>query len=176
MLNPYSLDANGNGDDFAPFNRNGAQVEASYFPIAHFGLTYEMSFFTTGDRIYPGSSPGETVSIRTQRYMIGPAFRYTLHGGTSRFTLFAHQLFGSSRNSLTDNQYTENNFTNYSMTLVSGGGLDFRISRHFAVRPAEMEYQTEQITPDFFIGPGSGQSLKFGVDGFNYTAGAAYNF
>lgn len=173
MLNPYSLNSSGNGDEFAPFNQNGGQAAVSYFPTRHFGVTYQMSFLVTGNRTFAGST--ESVAINTQRYMIGPAFRYTLHGGAGRTTLFAHQLFGASHDTLSVSGAP----TTYSFndaTMASGGGVDFKVTRHLSVRPAQCDYWAKQMNPSLLGGIFTGQSAKLGVTGFDYSAGAVLNF
>lgn len=181
MVNPDALAGKGNylNDNLAPFNQNGGQVAISYFPTAHFGATYQMSFLYSGDRT--NRSFGATAAVNAQRYMIGPAFRYRLKGGTSRTTLFAHQLFGASHDTVNfsvsppNGQSLSSTESSGDLTIASGGGVDFRFSRHFSLRPAQVDYWMKQATTSNFSFS-SPSNLKQGIDGFDYSTGAVMNF
>jgi len=186
MYNAFSFKGSSSSDAFAPFNANGGQAAASYFPLRHFGLTYQMTFAGSGDRKI--NSTSDTQRIGTQSYLVGPAFRYAFKGGRlGKTSLFAHELFGVTHNAFnasSDNyafcddangdpvlSCSTNNFT-----LATGGGIDYRISRHVSIRPAQVEYWTEQIPEKDFNSYYSAESVKFGVNGLRYSAGAVVNF
>lgn len=179
MQNPNALAGNTYllNDVLDPFNQNGGQVAISYFPTAHFGATYQMTFLYSGDRTNSGFE--QTAYVNAQRYMIGPAFRYQLKGGASRTTLFAHQLFGASHDTESANSRLGNGFNSTEssgdLTIASGGGVDFRFSRHFSLRPMQVDYWMKQATMSNFTFA-SPSNLKQGIDGFDYSAGAVMNF
>jgi hypothetical protein len=173
-------------DPFAPFNANGGQVAFSYYLTHHFGLTYQMTFTTTGDRNVLSSGGDPTQRIGSQSYLAGPVYRYSIMGGG--LTLFFHTLFGTTHNILNASTanwafcYSETsdtailNCTTNNFTLATGGGVDVRLTRHISVRPAQVEYWTEQI-PDEDLYPGeTNYSLKYGVDGLRYSVGGVFNF
>ncbi len=176
-----------NCDYFAPFNSNGGQAAISYFPKRHLGLTFQMTFVGSGTRnIYEYVDPTQSISM--QSYLFGPTYRYAIYGGKA--TLFYHVLVGISHNTFnastadfgfcydvaTDSEILSCSSNNF--TVATGGGVDVRLSRHISVRPAQLEYWTEQIPNktinDFIYWPG--QSLKQGVDGLRYSAGGVFNF
>jgi opacity protein-like surface antigen len=176
-------------DEFAPFNSNGGQAAVSYFPKHHLGITAQMTFETSGTQVCPYCPVDDdpvTWSIAMQSYLFGPTYRYAIYGGKA--SLFYHVLAGISHNSFTTSieEWTvcatetaypltcsSNNFT-----VATGGGVDIRLTRHISVRPAQLEYWTEQIpwkdiesyTYD------ANSSEKFGVDGLRYSAGVVANF
>jgi hypothetical protein len=179
IINAFSY-GSGNADFFAPFNSNGLQVSASYFPFRYVGLTTQMTFVGTGDKKLASNS-AYTQNISQQSFLIGPAFRYTI--GNSRFTLFEHELIGATRNSFSAS-YSGWEFCQASsglvgcsvndFTLVAGGGLDYRITKHISVRPAQLEYWREEIPEKGFAA--SNGSGNFDGHGLRYTAGAVFNF
>jgi opacity protein-like surface antigen len=178
-------------DFFAPFNSNGGQAAVSYFPKHHLGITAQMTFETSGTRTCSYCSEDDdqvTSSIAMQSYLFGPTYRYAIYGGKA--SLFYHVLVGISHNTFnTSSEYwtiCESGFypdevyplscSSNNFTVATGGGVDFRLTRHISVRPAQLEYWTEQIPWKNIESPATGQSEKFGVDGLRYSAGAVFNF
>lgn len=183
-LNAFSFTSGGsNNDPFTPFNSNGGQVAVSFFPLHHFGITYQIAFTGTGNRSIESSS--DTQRIGTQSHLFGPTYRFAIKG--ARTSLFAQQLFGFSHNSFqssnTDFAFCESTAgpnTNCSanvFTMASGGGVDFKITHHISVRPAQLEYWNESIPVAAFGGSFFGSdSFKFGINGLRYSAGGVVNF
>lgn len=89
--------------------------------------------------------PGDTVRIKRTKYdfMVGPQIKFR---GTSRLEPFAKALFGVSKlknqsrflSNNTEIDRIEDNFTAFSVSL--GGGVDVSLSRRFAVRLFQVEY------------------------------------
>jgi outer membrane immunogenic protein len=73
-------------------------------------------------------------------YLAGPRVNFR-HG---KFTPFVQALFGGVRTTdgIAQSTGTENNFA-----LTTGGGIDFKVSRHVSVRPIQAEYFMTKI-PD----------------------------
>ncbi len=177
-------------NEFAPFNSNGGQVAVSYYLTHHFGITAQLTFDTSGDKSF-SFEEDPTASIKTQSYLFGPVYRYRTMGG--RLTLFYHTLFGVTHNTFNVSSTEEEEASCYSytteepvnpcstkdFTLATGGGVDIRLMRHIAVRPAQVEYWTEQIPYSAYY-PGDpypeDASGKYGIEGFRYSAGAVVNF
>jgi hypothetical protein len=102
-------------------------------------------------------------------------------------SFFAHQLFGVTHISLKSDTDTTLTETTKPFTMVSGGGMDFKLSRHISIRPLQMEYFEQQISVDSLETPASVRTgarsftspdtgLKLSTDGFRYTAGAVFHF
>lgn len=68
-------------------------------------------------------------------YLFGP--RFSLRR-SDRFMPFGQALFGMTH-ATTDSALLGSN-SNNSFALTAGGGLDIGISRHFAIRPAQLDY------------------------------------
>ena len=68
-------------------------------------------------------------------YLFGPRFNFRPH---SRFAPFAHVLFGGGRTIVDAPQN--------AFAMSAGGGVDFKISERFAVRPIQAEYFRTNFT------------------------------
>jgi opacity protein-like surface antigen len=193
LLNGFGFNATCEGseygcDEFSSFNSNGGQFAISYFPRHHLGVTFQGTFEVSGTRdvTYYAEDP-PTQSINMQSYLFGPTYRHGIYGGKA--SLFYQVLAGVTHN--TFNASTEDVYFCYSyttdtyllscstnnFTLATGGGVDFRLNRHIAVRPAQLEYWEEQIPyRDYYPGYPYQYSLKEGIEGLRYSAGAVFNF
>ncbi len=89
--------------------------------------------------------------MRVDTYLIGP--RYHVNAG--RFQLYAKGLFGNGRFSF-PNSYAHGNY----YVVSAGGGVDYRLSRRFSLRIADMEYQR---WPSFTFGPLSSIGASAGI-------------
>ncbi len=85
-----------------------------------------------------------------------------------KFEPFAHALFGFTNLQLTPVGLASESSTNFSMKL--GGGVDYALSPHFAVRVGEFNYYYTKFSPaDYSFGfPGPGlnthqNNFTFGV-------------
>jgi opacity protein-like surface antigen len=82
-------------------------------------------------------------------YTFGPRFSYR----TDRITLFGDALFGGGHisgsfrfaNTPAGNLTAEE--SNNSFAMVIGGGLDINAGKHFAVRPAQVDYLLTRFNP-----------------------------
>ncbi len=170
-----------------PLDLNGGQASGTFYFTRHFGATAEFAGYTDDT---------DETTFNTQGYLFGPSGRFGLpHGKYPRVTFFAHQLFGvthlswkadSSEDCTGDCSITTNSFT-----MVSGGGVDIKLTKHLSIRPAQMEYFNEQISLGalFSDEPGARpgakpleseedllDSIKISANGFRYSAGAVFHF
>ena len=88
-------------------------------------------------------------------YQFGPRINLRGHG---RVTPFAQVLFGGARSI---DISPENTFA-----MTAGGGVEFKISEHFAIRPVQAEYFLTKFT--------DGASNR--QNNFRYGAGIAFRF
>ncbi len=178
------------GVPFSPMSLNGGQASGTYFFNKYLGATGEFAAYTDTLDDY------DTI-INSQAYLFGPTGRIGLgHGRYSRVSLSAHQLFGTTHFTLkptaavvcTGNcQATTNSFT-----MISGGGVDIKLSKHFSVRPVQMEYFTQQLSLtdlivasakranatsfDTVTASASPSMPKLSTNGFRYSTGVVYHF
>lgn len=74
------------------------------------------------------------VSTTIISYLFGPRFSYH---GAGRAIPFAQVLFGGAR---ADTSFIGVSGTENAFALAAGGGIDARVTRHFAFRVAQAEY------------------------------------
>ena len=97
---------------------------------------------------------------RLMTYMFGPRFNWR----HSRLTPYAQFLFGGAY-TWSDPQYAT---TQNSFATAAGGGLDYRLTDHIALKPVQVEYVMTQI--DSVNGFGSHQN------DVRYSAGVVFRF
>jgi len=153
-----------------PMNLNGGQASGTRYFSKHLGATAEIAGYTN-------DQDEETFS--TQGYLFGPTARFGAKD--SRMSFFVHQLFGFTHLTITpDNGSTCNgtskSCTNNAFTTASGGGMDVSLTRHISLRPAQLEYFNEHVSPDALGGGSSLGGLKLTLYGFRYSAGAVIRF
>jgi hypothetical protein len=169
-----------------PMNLQGGQGAATYNFTRHLGVTGEFALYT---------KDVDETTFRTEGYLFGPSARYHFKG--SPVSIFGHQLFGVTHMSFTADPSADCtgvcSITTHPFTMASGGGLDVKVSKHFLVRPMQVEYFNEAISIDSIeaeIGavratgspralaedPSSSTGIHITGQGLRYTAGAVYHF
>lgn len=164
-----------------PMNLNGGQGAITYNFTRHFGATTEFAGYT---------NDVEDTTIHTMGYLFGPSARFGPKN--SRINFFAHQLFGVTHFLLEADPSTDCtvdcSITTNSFTMVTGGGIDVKLSKHLSIRPIQMEYFTQQLSLDSFESPLAvratarpmtsvgGTGIKLSSNGFRYSAGAVFRF
>jgi outer membrane immunogenic protein len=144
----------GNGTTYG-FNFNGGSGQLAY------NFTHMFSF--VGD--FGGyecncTSHGVTVDTNAYTYLFGPRVSFRPSG--ARFVPFGQVLFGGARlaNGIVSGT-SENAFA-----LAVGGGVDFNVTRHIAIRPVQLEY----LMTKFNDGNNDRQN------NFRYSAGFVFQF
>jgi hypothetical protein len=170
-----------------PMNLTGGQGAVTYYFTKHLGATAEVAGYT---------NDVDGVTFSTQGYLFGPTARFGPR--KSRVSLFAHQLFGVTHMSITEDPSSDCTsdcaLSSNPFTTASGGGVDVKVSKHLWVRPVQLEYFNEQISLSSLIGEpglvgGTGprsaahafssdefDGVKISGYGFRYSAGVAYRF
>jgi outer membrane immunogenic protein len=85
-----------------------------------------------------GSNIGGGRDLTLSSYLVGPRVSRRV---TDRFVPFVQALFGAAHagGSLAPGTSSVAG-SHYSFAMTAGGGLDIGITRHFAIRPAEVDY------------------------------------
>jgi hypothetical protein len=137
-----------------------------------------------GDYRTMGSSsliPGVTASANQHlyTYMFGP----TVTGNFGRSAVFAHALFGQAHSSLGAGLSLpiiggiSSGVTSASaFAMAFGGGVDIGISRHWAIRAAEVDYLRTQFNSTDALSTGLSSSLQNRQNSFRYAAGIVFRF
>jgi hypothetical protein len=101
------------------YNFNGGSGQLAYNANRWLGIVGDFGGYYTSDGFHAG----------VLSYMAGPRVNFRGHG---KMTPFAQILLGAARS-------IDNSPLN-AFAMTAGGGVDFKISRHFAIRPVQAEY------------------------------------
>lgn len=141
-----------NGPFATTNNFNGWSAEAQYNAnhwlgvVADFGGRYGSPIISASNLTLGGLPKGTGYS-----FLVGPVASFR---GKTRITPFIHALFGFDRISLSGSTITGGTSpvsalaTTYTDAAVMlGGGADFRVSRHFSIRLAQLDefYTTHNL-------------------------------
>ena len=169
-----------------PLSLNGGQASGSYYFTRHLGATVEFAGDT--DNV-------ESVTVHTQGYLAGPSWRFGLGNGRfQRVSISVDQLFGATHFSIKPDSDEGCigicSITTNAFTMVTGGGIDIKLKKHIWIRPAQMEYFTQQISLFDFAEPAARpgaraitpyeaipeSGVKLSTNGFRYSAGVVFHF
>jgi hypothetical protein len=164
-----------------PMTLNGAQVAATYNVNKHFGATGEFVAYR---------HDVDQVTTNIQGYLFGPTGRLGLKNET--ISLFGDQLFGVSHFSFTadagNSCVSDCSPSLKAFTMVSGGGVDVKLNRHFSLRPVQMEYFLQRVSVDSIealmatrrgpvsYGQDPATNLYVISEGLIFSTGAVYHF
>jgi hypothetical protein len=148
----YSFVRHNSAQGLREFTENGGSAYFEYNLNKVVGLVGDLGGYYNG-----------TNSYKTFSYLFGPRFNLR----RSRFTPYAQFLFGGTDAripSATAGAITQNGFT-----TAAGGGLDFELTPHIALKPIQLEYVMSQI-PQFATNTNSIQN------NLRYSAGIVLRF
>ena len=129
------LHANSGVSGVSGFSLNGWNASLNGYFTRNFGVTADFS----GNYGTP-SVLGTGVSTRFYTFLFGPTFRAP---NSSHITPFAHALFGGGHISgaVGSLSASETDFT-----WAAGGGVDYDLSRNFAVRVAQADFLQTRVS------------------------------
>jgi opacity protein-like surface antigen len=130
---------------------NGGSTSVAYNFNRHLGLVGDFGAYTNSEirfaGAFAGTVPVDTSNVAVLTYLAGPRFSFRSH---ERFTPYAQALFGGVH----ANQVVLSDCASACMLLPSettfaltaGGGLDFNLRRHLAIRIVQAEYLMTRFT------------------------------
>jgi hypothetical protein len=131
------------------FNFNGGSGQFAYNANDWLGLVGDFGGYYTSDGFHAG----------VLSYLFGPRVNFRGHGFRGQnVTPFAQILFGGA--------HSIDNSPLNAFAMTVGGGVDFKISEHFAIRPVQAEYFLTKFTD----GANNRQN------NFRYSAGIVFRF
>jgi opacity protein-like surface antigen len=158
---------------------NGWDGQGTYNFTRNLGLTADFSGNnrTLSSATILGFGPSTNQHLFT--YMFGPTA--TAHFGKS--SVFAHALFGQAHSSL-DAGVSIPVIGGISTGLTSatafamafGGGVDIGLSKHFAIRAAQVDYLQTRFNSSDALTTGLSSSLNDRQNSFRYQAGIVFRF
>ncbi|MCI0349811.1 MAG: porin family protein [Acidobacteriales bacterium] len=128
---PFSVDLSGHGWDLA-----GTAHLNNWF-----GVTADLSGYYTD--VFVG---GANVDVSAHNFLFGPTVSYR----TSKYTPFAHSLFGASRASVDLGFLAPFGFsaTDTAFAMALGGGVDWHLNERWSVRPVQLDYLMTRFASD----------------------------
>ena len=160
-------------------NFNGWDTQATYNFVPHFGVTADFS----GDskQILGGSFLG--FSAGTQQHFYNFLFGPTATAYFGKSSVFAHALFGEQRSSLSAGASVPifgglsapiNSANSFAMAF--GGGVDIGLSRHFAIRAAQIDLIRTNFNTTDALAFGLSTNTNNHQNSFRYSGGVVWRF
>ena len=158
---------------------NGWTGQGTYNFTRNFGLTADFAgnYRTLDSATILGF--GASTNQHMYTYMFGPTA--TAYFGKS--SIFAHALFGQAHSSLgagvsipiiggiSTGVRSANGFA-----MAFGGGVDIGVSKHFAIRAAQVDYLQTRFSPTDSLTTGLSSSVNDRQNSFRYQAGIVFRF
>ena len=156
----------------------GWEAQGTYNFTRHFGVTADFS----GNSKQLAGFSALGFSAGTRQHMYDMLFGPTVTGYFGKSSVFGHALFGVALSSLNAgvNAPIVGGFSvpldsSNSFAMAFGGGMDIGISRHFAIRAAQVDFiRTNFNTLDSLTGLTSGTSTS--QNNFRYSGGVIWRF
>jgi hypothetical protein len=150
--------------NFTPYLGITADVNGMYRTVASFSLL-------------PGLSA--SANQRLYSFLLGPS----VTANFGRLAIFGHALFGEAHSSLgaglslpiiggLSQGLTGAN----AFAMAFGGGVDIPVSRHFAIRAAQLDFLRTQFSSLDAFSTGLSNSSNGGQNSFRYSGGVVFNF
>ena len=117
---------------------------------------------------YVGNTNGLALNNTSFTYLFGPRFNWRM----ARFTPYAQVLVGGARFSNAYDSAAHNPILGGSENTFAaaiGGGVDYRLTDHIAIKPIQLEYFMNQL-PSAFVNVNQVQN------NLRYSAGVVFRF
>jgi hypothetical protein len=158
---------------------NGWDAQGTYNFTRHLGLTADISGDTHNLSSLTFLGFGPSVNQHLYTYLFGPTA--TAYFGKS--SVFGHALFGVAHSSLgagisipiiggISTGVTSAN----AFAMEFGGGLDLGVSKHFAIRVAQLDYLRTQFNSADALSTGLTTSVGNRQNSFRYQGGIVFRF
>jgi hypothetical protein len=156
----------------------GWEAQGTYNFTRHFGVTADFS----GNSKQLAGFSALGFSAGTRQHMYDMLFGPTVTGYFGKSSVFGHALFGVALSSLNAGVtapivggFSVPLDSSNSFAMAFGGGMDIGISRHFAIRAAQVDFiRTNFNTLDSLTGLTSGTSTS--QNNFRYSGGVIWRF
>lgn len=133
-------------------NFNGWNAEAQYNTGRWFGIAIDASGYSATP--FTATSATSLPTLRRYAFLAGPVLTYRTK---SKVTPYVHALFGSefarlSASTPSNPAAASSIVTNYTdFTIALGGGVDFKLSKHFSLRGGQLDwYRTNLNLSSFY--------------------------
>jgi opacity protein-like surface antigen len=150
------------GGSLQSYSANGGSAYVEYNLNRVIGLVADLGANNVG------TTNGVPLNNTTFTYLFGPRFNWRM----SRFTPYVQTLVGGARFS---NAYDPSSSTpllgghENSFAAAIGGGVDYRLTNHIALKPIQVEYLMTQL-------PSSVANVNQVQNNLRYSAGVVFRF
>jgi hypothetical protein len=177
----YSYLRNGSSNSIGGSNSlNGWEGQATYNFTPYVGLTADISGSYRNAASF-AFLPGVSVSANQKLYnfLFGP----TVTANMGPVSVFGHALFGAAHSSLGAGVnlpiiggLSQGLTSANAFAMAFGGGIDIPVSRHFAIRAAQLDFVRTQFSALDALSTGLSSSANGGQSSFRYSGGVVFRF
>jgi hypothetical protein len=160
-------------------NLNGWEGQGTFNFTRHFGVTADFS----GNSKQLAGISFLGFSAGTQQHMYNFLFGPTATAYFGKSSVFGHALFGEAHSSLSAGVTVpilggiSAPITNANaFAMAFGGGVDIGLSRHFAIRAAQLDFIRTNFNSVDALASGLSTSLNNRQNSFRYSGGVIWRF
>jgi hypothetical protein len=160
-------------------NLNGWEVQGTFNVVPHFGITADVS----GDSKQLNGVSFLGFSAGTQQHLYNYLFGPTATAYFGKSSVFGHALFGQAHSTLSAGVTVPilggisapiNSASAFAMAF--GGGVDIGLSRHFAIRAAQLDYIRTSFNATDALASGLTTSTGNHQNSLRYSGGIIFRF
>ena len=160
-------------------NYNGWDAQGTFNLTRNFGVTADFS--GTSRQVAGVSFAG--FSAGSQQHIYNFLFGPTATAYFGKSSVFGHALFGAARSSLGAGVTIPiiggisaplNSANGFAMAF--GGGVDIGLTRHFAIRPAQIDFVRTNFSAVDALAAGLSTGTGNNQNSFRYSAGVVWRF
>jgi Outer membrane protein beta-barrel domain len=179
----YSYLRNGNSNDSilgGSNSLNGWEGQATYNFTPYLGVTADIggSYRNVASFSFlPGV--GASANQRLYSFLFGP----TVTANMGPVSVFGHALFGEAHSSLGAGVnlpiiggFSQGLTSANAFAMAFGGGIDIPVSRHFAIRAAQLDFVRTQFNSLDALSTGLANGTNGGQNSFRYSGGVVFRF
>ena len=177
--NDLGSNIGGSGFSFGGGNLNGWEGQGTFNFTRHFGVTADFS----GNSKQLAGFSALGFSAGTQQHMYNMLFGPTVTGYFGKSSVFGHALFGAAHSSLNAGVSVPilggisaplNSANAFAMAF--GGGVDIGLTRHFAIRAAQVDFIRTNFNSLGALTSGLATSTSNNQNSFRYSGGVVWRF
>jgi opacity protein-like surface antigen len=160
-------------------NLNGWEGQGTFNFTPHFGVTADFS--GNSQQLAGVSFLG--FSAGTRQHMYNMLFGPTVTGYFGKSSVFGHALFGVAHSSLNAGVsvpilggISAPLDSANAFAMAFGGGIDIGLTRHFAIRAAQVDFIRTNFNSLDSLGSGFASSTSNNQNSFRYSGGVIWRF
>jgi opacity protein-like surface antigen len=181
LHNNNTLDSGlgGFGSGLGSTNFNGWDAQGTFNFVPHFGVTAD---FSGNSRMVDGVS-FLGFSAGTQQHLYNFLFGPTATAYFGKTSVFGHALFGEQHASLSAGVsvpilggISAPVDSSNAFAMAFGGGIDIGLSKHFAIRAAQLDYIRTNFNSADALTSGLSSNVNDHQNSFRYSGGVVWRF